>query len=150
MKSFLLLFSFCACALLTYGQSQTIHYSYDASGNRTRRYLGTVMMSARMVTKSATDKTAPAPPPVETSLDEEFFVKIYPNPTQGVMRLDVLGAADFENAGYTVYDLNGKVVKAGQSLSASQLINIEHLPNGTYVLSLQLKGKHAQWKVIKE
>jgi hypothetical protein len=66
--------------------------------------------------------------------DYEIFAKIYPNPVSDVLTVDL----QQQNAGnsYYISNLTGKVVEQGQFQELSKQIDVSHLSNGVYNLTL--------------
>ncbi len=143
---------------------RTIKFAYDDSGNRISRTLGTIIVStsttasaetsvsakAAIASTSTTDSTKTQPRVMETAINEEVIVKIYPNPTKGKIQLDVVGITNWENSAYQIYDSNGIVIRQASSVSATQQIDLLDASNGIYILCLSIDGKQYQWKIIKQ
>ncbi len=69
-------------------------------------------------------------------------VNIYPNPTQGIVRIS---GKDLST--YKIHDFNGRALKEGK---ANGDINIDHLPGGTYLLTIWDKnGNSKTEKIVK-
>ncbi len=70
-------------------------------------------------------------------------LSVYPNPTNGILHIDT----DQQVTTINVYNNTGKLIL----VSSKQLIEIDHLENGIYFLSIQLEnGSIIQRKVLKE
>ncbi|MEN0002947.1 MAG: T9SS type A sorting domain-containing protein [Bacteroidota bacterium] len=67
---------------------------------------------------------------------------IYPNPTSRILKVE--GGYDH----YTIFDSTGKVV--GFSTQASDLLELHHLPAGTYFLQLEIDEQLSVIKILKE
>jgi hypothetical protein len=66
--------------------------------------------------------------------DFEIISKVYPNPVKDKLHVDL-----YQNAGLTPYllsDMNGKILMQGQLRDLSNIIDISHLKNGIYNLSI--------------
>lgn len=135
-----------------------IYYKYDDSGNRTERKNSAITRSASVVlpTDSTTENTiipnleVEEPYIIETALGSEVLVKIHPNPTYGIMQLEINGIESYDNSSYSIYDINGKMLRESKVLMRLQNIDIRDFVSGNYVLSLMLDGKVSQWKIIKQ
>lgn len=125
-----------------------ISFSYDASGNRDDRFYAEIIMS-RSAKISPSDEEIEEPHIIETTLEGDLQVKIYPNPTEGVLKLEVLGVDDFSEAQYALYDMQGKTV-ISNLLASRQHLDIQDCVAGQYVLTLTCQGKHYRWKIIKQ
>lgn len=74
-------------------------------------------------------------------------VTVYPNPAVSVLNID----AKSQILSVKLNDASGKVVlnkKASQTLKES--VNIEHLPKGVYLLTIEMKGETVTKKIIKK
>ncbi len=72
---------------------------------------------------------------------EEYQIKLYPNPTTAIFKIDAKG---FKSA--NLYDLSGKILM--QNLNST--INLSHLPNGVYIVSITLdNGSIIAKKIVK-
>ena len=75
---------------------QTVYYSHDEAGNR---YLRTIIMPTQATMKSAkvntvdTLKEEKVQDPLEDQLGD-VKIKIYPNPTRGILKIEMQGNAD--------------------------------------------------------
>ncbi len=76
-------------------------------------------------------------------------LQIYPNPSTGLLNIQVPESIGTEVPQVKVFDLTGKLL-LHESLSASQSINIGHLPKGMYIVSLHSGQQSWYSKVVKE
>lgn len=130
-------------------------YSYDAAGNR---------ISAKVVVISTTKLLSR--PQNHDSLDDDIVlqeyeipiedvvaeasIKIYPNPTKGMLRVDI-GNADFtKQCQIDVYDGVGRMVAEETNLSESNMIDLSDKPSGTYIMHITLGNETTTWQIIKE
>lgn len=108
--------------------------------------------SASSATDQVEDFTTPSPGP-NCTLSADYFlnadlIKVYPNPTRGLLNIDINGYAGELNV--IVYDLNGRQVYK-QSFSnyiAQQSINLQGLETGMYILKLDWDGISHTRKII--
>lgn len=85
----------------------------------------------------------------EISLEEQSLaeVAIYPNPTNGVLKLEHLP----KEGQVTLYNLSGKLLLQQDFKSESSFVDLSHLPKGVYLLELRsVKGERVFRKVMKE
>ena len=92
------------CTSLNVCAQQRIRYTYDEAGNRTKREI--VLSSTRSVSENEEE----TPDMYEEKL-RETKVTIYPNPTKGMLRVDISGVDTFKDARISLYDLNGKLLQ---------------------------------------
>ena len=87
-------------------------------------------------------------------IDEEELsetkVTIYPNPTKGVLKVDISGVEKFENAQISLYDLTGKLLQQWAGISQSNTIDLSERTPGMYIMQVAYNGKISSWKIIKE
>lgn len=82
---------------------------------------------------------------------QENEIVIGPNPTSGTVRFSL--DDNYENVQMTVYDLAGKTYKLRSlgSVQTNQMVemNLEELPQGSYIIQLKLNDKLLHQKMIK-
>jgi hypothetical protein len=93
----------CTC-LSVNTHAQRIEYTYDDAGNRTSRLPEIVMQSPSDHLRAATD--------IETFEEtlSELKISIYPNPTDGILKVDISGGEIPENAQIYLYTITGSLV----------------------------------------
>jgi len=129
--------------------AQSLDFQYDLSGNCKMKYKTIVL-------------NAPAAAPQNNSIQDTIQaetqkgkignseVLIYPNPTKGQLKVEILGDEPEQAIIYTLTDLAGKILLNFESKSTSTLINMSSLAEGIYILNVSLNGKQDQWKIIKK
>lgn len=80
----------------------------------------------------------------ETILETNSQIKLYPNPTTGVVNYSLPNDFVFENV--EVYDQNQKSIYF--SVENTQKISLENLPSGTYYIIFNKNNQH-NYKIIK-
>ncbi|MBK7096285.1 MAG: T9SS type A sorting domain-containing protein [Saprospiraceae bacterium] len=78
----------------------------------------------------------------------EEDIKIYPNPGQSFIYLDIEDISD-KTIKAVIYDLMGGKISEHNISSGNNKINIEKLTIGTYLLKIQLNKKTLNFKIIK-
>ena len=138
IASALLLFTLCASAL-----ADRVTYSYDASGNRTDSQREIVFTRGASNSKSAQSKKY---------LDSLSLARIaiYPNPTEGDLRIDITGIEDFTDTELTVRSLNGSVLEHIQPLDVTNEMDLTSYADGIYLVIIKLKDQTTTWKIIKK
>ena len=63
-------------------------------------------------------------------------IKVYPNPTKGVVNID-LAADTFGESTFVMYDVQGRQVISKKSSNAIEVLNIENLSEGIYMLTIE-------------
>jgi hypothetical protein len=105
--------------------------------------LGAAVITIR-VTESCGSYTIRDTVYVAQTINRDDFIlkqaRIYPNPTQGHLQLELPEALDLH---ISIYDLAGKMLKGQHSQEAKIMINLDNLPNGMYFI--ELKTKQGKW-----
>jgi hypothetical protein len=73
-------------------------------------------------------------------------INIYPNPFSDQLNITVDGAQDWS---FSIYDLQGRSVLAGNSAKSSAAVDVSFLPAGMYVLNIQRAESMIIRKLIK-
>lgn len=123
--------------------AQRIKYTYDNAGNRLTRQKEIVVQTRGALS----DEEEPSVYEEELS---ETKVTIYPNPTRGMLKVDISGVEKFENARISLYDLTGKLLQQWAGISQSNAIDLSERTPGMYIMQVAYNGKISSWKIIKE
>ena len=129
---------------------QPIHYDYDSNGNRTKRYiipLGKGESSTSNISENSKDKEK-----VEEFKEvlEEVTVKIYPNPTKGVLFVELSGLLQDELIDYQLFSQTGNLLETVRKIENPFTIDFNKHQSGMYILKLVINNKISQWKILKE
>lgn len=119
-----------------------IGYSYDSSGNRVER---TIVLE--------TVKKAKASPEIENSFTDnidERNVKIYPNPTQGQLRVDISRLDEGDKCTLSLYSISGYLIFTDSNAGTTNCIDISNQKNGLYLLKITVNENTSTWKIIKQ
>ncbi len=123
----------------------TIVFGYDDNGNRTSRVLSA--SKSRKVEFPLTESQ------FKEELSEEHespvSLNIYPNPTAGILRIDIETGTTYNVSEYHIYDLNGNKMLTGNIYPGSSELDVSSLKNGLYVLRIILGDMVYDWKIIK-
>lgn len=137
MRSFAISLLLCLCSSNSF--ADRIVYSYDASGNRTS--------SREIIFRGGNSQDNDSVPRRhDLSLCR---ITIYPNPTEGQLRVEITGTESFDGASITIYNASGTVVYQDSELDAVNDIDITQCPNGIYLLIIRIDGETSSWKIIK-
>lgn len=134
---------------ISYGFTQTsVSFTYDEAGNRiTRTINGTLFLSPPDSEGNETQTQEL----VHKDLFANLELRIFPNPTQGELRIHILGLEEGQRYHLKVLSLSGKVLKSLENrLDAGCVLNISGFKSGTYLLEIQIDGISKFWKIIKE
>ncbi|MGB3078058.1 MAG: T9SS type A sorting domain-containing protein, partial [Saprospiraceae bacterium] len=73
-----------------------------------------------------------------TDLPGQASIKIYPNPTTGLIQIETIPDMDTENAKIGIYDLSGREIK---TIEFENSISIGDLDSGLYILVIRVLNK---------
>ncbi len=122
-----------------------IAYAYDAAGNRIRREI--VMQAPKAKARHQLSDTARLS---FTDMLNEHGIKIYPNPTNGFLKLCIYGLKDTDKCFMSLYTTKGARIMANNVNKESLEININNQPAGIYLLRITINNNSTIWKIIKK
>ena len=127
--------------------AQKIVYAYDASGNCiSRTYQAPSGLKSTTTDKNGVNTTQNVDTILQT---DENSIKIYPNPNNGQFQVEMTGFDEALSTGMiTVFSAQGQAVLKSSSLKPINSINLNSLPNGTYVLKINIGEKTFHHKII--
>ena len=122
--------------------AQSVTYAYDNAGNRT----------ARTVTVA---KAPQAPEEMQslTALSDriaEKSVVIYPNPTKGMLSVEIKDYTESLKAEFRLMDMSGRTIIEQKAVGNNQTFDLSRQVAGIYLLQIRINGESAVWKIIKE
>ena len=120
--------------------AQSVHYGYDQAGNRISRE---IVFSSR----SPAVKKAMHSHYTETVSGKRL--QIYPNPTHGLLKVEVLGLGADDSCGIKLFNTSGQLLFSSDE-SSSATINITSQPVGIYYLNVIINDEKTVWKIIKK
>lgn len=150
MKILLLVTIGLTFTLISNAQS-IVNYSYDLSGNRI--YRGLIRIESARKTKItdttsyANDANEKVPLEEDKSIKE---IKIFPNPTSGELKIEILGFDPEQSSEAYIFNLSGSLIVAKKPLTGNDILDISGCPVGNYVMKVILGKDTYEWKVIKE
>lgn len=132
------------CAAPTLYPQGVVSYTYDANGNRVARILSVEALESMQ--KSVPDNSDTEASANEISSD----VLIYPNPTTGMLKVEIRGDSNWEYIDYSVFSFDGDLLFLNRAQPPLFEIDLTAIPDGTYVLKLTIGLKVSSFKVIKQ
>ena len=132
--------------------AQTIKYTYDTSGNRLSREKVINMSRLKSYSGvSGTSEVATAELPKFQDELSDMKITIYPNPTNGLLKVDITGGNIPSNAKIYLYNALGALVCQLVGIAGSNTVDISAHPAGAYVMRIVLGNNNiSTWKIIKE
>ena len=142
---YFLILSFSLTLLCTIkGNAQTsFTFAYDASGNRTSR---TIALKSAFIPQN---DTIVAKQKTFEDLIGNRPVKIYPNPTNGLLQVE-LPYIENLNATIRVFGSQGALIKEVKVKDFTTDINLSQNPNGLYILRISIDDLSSEWRIIKD
>lgn len=117
-----------------------LKYTYDNSGNRISRVVNTT--DSKSKTKNGTNK------PEENSILANN-TKVYPNPTTGILNIDILNILDNCNAYAYIYTLNGEFISKHILTQSHSVLNLSTMSSGWYMVKIEVNDNSTNWKILK-
>lgn len=140
-----LFFSLIAFTIAAFSQSSTVHFSYDASGNRSSRWIELTELK-----QGETDTAIILPKDFEVLQSEKLTeVKVFPNPVNQELYIQ---SNFMPESGLmaTLSDGNGKIVLQVRLVQSSETLQLGNLSPGLYFLKLECQNERRVWKVVKK
>jgi len=141
MKKFI---SFIAFTMLMMGSitgyAQNIGFGYDDAGNRTSRFV------IHLKDKPVKDTASLA----REDLLNGMAIVIKPNPTDGVLNVQILKTDNNQVIKIYLHDVAGKLLFKNEHCTNNTLVDITNRENGMYILSVMVNNEKRTWKIIKE
>lgn len=126
------------------GNAQTTYsFTYDASGNRLSRIIP--LKSAHIANQ---DTLANKQKTFEDLIGNRQ-VKIYPNPTKGLLKVEI-PLTEEVTATIGVFTLQGALVTKQNVDGTFTEIDLNDQPTGMYILRISIGELSSEWKIIKD
>ena len=128
-------------------QNPTIHFGYDANGNRTSRTL-----SLRKVEENGRRADTVAMPATTVETADTFgkgTLTPYPNPTHGRLTVSLEGTGG-NTATAEIATVSGNIILRRELTAGSHDFDLSGLPPGVYLLHLTAAEVSQTWKIIKQ
>ncbi|GHU71828.1 hypothetical protein FACS189413_14040 [Bacteroidia bacterium] len=121
----------------------SVSFTYDLAGNRISRI---IVFDTSYAPAMHDDDEATA----YTEVLSEITIHIYPNPTEGLLRINIENAPSGETVQIAVFDSSGQLVLKKERQPAITEIDLGGQPAGIYLLKIQTGEKATEWKIIKK
>ena len=122
--------------------AQTVSYGYDDSGNRISR---TIVIQNQVKVAAPTEN-----PTVYSEMLSNIRLNIYPNPTDGWLKVEIQGMAEGQTANIMLYNLSGQLIVSLKEITDFTEIDISSQPAGTYLMKIIAGEYQTEWKIIKK
>jgi hypothetical protein len=122
-------------------QQDNVTYRYDAAGNRISR---TIIIPSRA---ASFDEEKPV---VYSEIFSDIQLKIYPNPTNGLLKVEIYNLPEDQMAQIWIYAMSGQLIASFKDVSSTVNINISNQPAGMYLMKIVAGKFQTEWKIIKK
>ncbi len=134
-------------------QAQSISYVYDQSGNRIERNDGSGgKKSSQDDFYEASESDTSGIKIDRTPADESFNISIFPNPTNGLLQVNIISTT-IENSEYPIiylFDTNGKLLLNRKLVQPENQLDLSRFPPGNYILKAIRRDEISEWIIVKE
>ncbi len=123
--------------------AQDISYEHNNNGNRLLREV--------VVLKTSTAGTNT--PSVVTNSTQwgDYSIKVFPNPTQGLVVLEISDLSLEDQGEIFVSTINGQLLEQFPLSSSGKVkVNLQDQPSGVYLVRMVLNDRTRVWKIVKE
>lgn len=140
------------CSVVS-AQEDSFVYTYDAVGNRLKRE---VIQAVPVMLMNTIDSTRHTVQPAIANIQQQvqntpaFEVRMFPNPTNGLVTLELPELKTGEHGQITVHSQVGKLVFLQKHVTTAQSINLGNLLPGYYVVRVVVSDKMVLTGIIKQ
>jgi len=135
----------------TFSTDMKIRFMCDASGNRDDVYIDDIRITASTDIASSSSSLvyveALQVPFFESNEIEEPEIKVYPNPVQDQLKIDVPAG---ENVQVYIFNTTGQLMYEGRELDLQESINVSSFKKGLYIVKVISDGEVFTTKLIKQ
>lgn len=142
MKQFIFIIII-VCGALSGSVKAQVSYQYDEAGNRIYRH-STISMQSSRAKKAVVDST------VQKDNIGKQEILIYPNPTRGILKVEISGLDADTPVKLVLTDANGHQLIARTVVSSPETLDITTYPAGWYLMHIIRGTEVKEWKIIKE
>jgi len=124
-----------------------IRFAYDALGNRVKREI--VLQNSDVVKRNMSSEEKKEDNFYSDMLSEKQ-IRIWPNPTEGHLKVEIQGLAPEEKACLRITSMSGAVVNVKETTFPVSELDLSHCINGIYLLHIATGRQETTWKIIKK
>ncbi len=144
-QHFLILCLMALVPLSASSQNQIVSYAYDQAGNRISRKIVDLSVNPNPTHVKKSDD----PAPIEDQLGERK-IAIYPNPTKGMLGVEITGGEAKDAIRIQLFNADGKQLQNKKAESGITPLNLTAYPTGWYILRVQAGEKMTEFKIVKQ
>jgi hypothetical protein len=120
-------------------------YTYDEAGNRIQRDLIFIQDNKSLEFENTQQDSV-----VYNYNVFSYDVKIYPNPTDGFLKVEIIDFPPNLSMQLFVYDTQGRSIFSTTTNTAVTEIDFSNQANGMYILQLIIDNRKKEWSVLKQ
>ena len=124
-----------------------IRFAYDALGNRVKQEI--VLQNSDVAKRNLSSEEKKEDNFYSDMLSEKQ-IRIWPNPTEGHLKVEIQGLAPEEKACLRITSMSGAVVNIKETTSPVSELDLSHCTNVIYLLHTATGGQETTWKIIKK
>ncbi|MCX6244306.1 MAG: T9SS type A sorting domain-containing protein [Bacteroidetes bacterium] len=128
----------------------TVHFSYDANGNRFQRWVTIEKIAKVDSADSLHQDTIIKSFNRNAGNNMDQNISLYPNPTQGLLDLRITDMQEGKTAEFVFVSLTGQELLRKKTALSVTNIDISNFPPGSYIFTITLDKRMETWKVIKQ
>lgn len=125
---------------------QYVSFGYDASGNQISKRIYLANGNPKF---GAAEKDNKSAEPLSERLNDRD-ITIYPNPTKGIIAVEITDLDPDVMNFIRVFDMQGKIILDKKASSIRTELNLTDMPAGSYLLVILLGNDKTTWNIIKE
>ncbi len=150
MKKILILCLLFACISPTYhtAEAENIVFEYDDAGNCVLKRK-TVVLKKSKSAATQTEFTDEEEEP-QTDILGGYEIIILPNPTKGMLRVEIKGGITGDPVDIMLLTTVGKTLKKDVFSGSFYTVDLTSYPAGVYILRLTQGREKKEWKIVKE
>ena len=133
-----------ALSIISQAQTYKIKYTYDDAGNRKTREV-IIVGKSNQVLADTTTVTEPT-----TDWLNKMKISIYPNPTKGILIIDIANMPEDVSGDITIHNMEGKSLLKLNQFNSTNKLDLSDYPTGVYILRISSLEKSCEWKIVKE
>lgn len=128
--------------------AQTIEFTYDPGGNRTSR---TLIVEKMMQGESKSGLMSESSSEIKASdlYNSEMIVFIYPNPSSGILNIEIINMPSEAKNELSIYDLKGTQLLIKKNFGTPLEVDISSFRDGVYIMRIKINKIVSDWKIIK-
>ena len=143
----LLVLTMLCSAVCLKAQNFTVNFEYDENGNRTRRYIELKKVEENGKSLDTEETEGWLAEVSETMQGVEL--SIYPNPTSGLLNVNIAGTENSTSFRLTLSTLSGTIIEDRHTESGNTQLDISRLAQGIYLLTVSSPDERRIWKIVK-